>query len=187
MVKRPEKPPIKPPQPDLGVQYDLPISQEKLIGRVVVEWAKLEGALDDIIWRFLNIPMEYGRIVTSRMDANAKIAMIRSLNLLGFDPSTYDYLLNCYLKEILDHIDILRESRNLIVHGTWGRSLPDKIPIAMSLRIKDTPSTIVSETFPSERMRVILHDTVALKWKIVSLLNAASASHDRAKQRFPTG
>jgi hypothetical protein len=182
-VKRPQKPPVLPPVQNAVVEpfnSTIPLSHEKLIGRVVVEFSKLEAAMDDLIWNFLNLPMEYGRIVTSRMDALSKTTMLRNLSSLAFDP-----LLQAYLSEILDTVDMLREHRNLIVHGTWGRSSSDKIPIALSLRIKDTPSTVVSETFPPERMQAISTSIQITKWKLISLFDSASTSYHRVRPKFP--
>lgn len=156
------------------------MSQERWIGRVVVEFSKLEASLDDLIWCFFDLPMEYGRIITTRMDATAKVVMLRNLSDLAFDP-----LLQDYMKEVLDLVEIVREHRNLIVHGTWGRLLPDRTPIAMSLRIKDKPSTVVSETFPPERMKAIWIGIQNTKWKLIPLFDSARASHHRARERFP--
>lgn len=115
---------------------------------VCVELAQMRQHVS--FWNFLNFPMEYGRIITSRMDATAKVSMLRNLNSLAFDQ-----LLQSYMKDVLDSVDAIKEDRNLIVHGTRGRTSPDKTPMALSLRIKDTPSTVVSETFPRERTQEI--------------------------------
>ncbi len=179
MVKRPQKPSIQPPVPGDYGDPTIPMSQERWIGRIVAEWAKLEATLDDLIWQFLNLPIEYGRIITARMDATAKIAMLRALSNLALDP-----LLQDYLKEYIDTVDILREDRNFIVHGTWGRTIRDRTPIALSLRPKDTPSTVVSETFPPERMKAIWIDIVATKWKLIALFESARASHHKARAQF---
>ncbi len=73
--------------------------QERLIGRFVVEWSKLEGALEDLIWHLLKLDMEIGRHITVRMDAISKIKMARvgKLEL----PRTLFY----QLSPILDQID----------------------------------------------------------------------------------
>jgi hypothetical protein len=180
MVKRPQKPPIKPAVPGMAVNHTISMSQERLIGRIVVEWSKLEGAMDDLIWHFFDLPMEFGRVITTKMDATTKIATLRTLNTLVFQTPLQESL-----KEILDMIDILREDRNLIVHGTWGRSVPEGTPFVLSLRIKDTPSTVVSVTFPAERMRAIYLNIVSLKWKVVEFHAEAQSSHHGVRAQFP--
>jgi hypothetical protein len=55
------------------------MTHERLIGRIVVAWSKLEGAMEDLIWQLLGIGIEQGRVITSRLDAVTKIRMIRAL------------------------------------------------------------------------------------------------------------
>lgn len=184
MVKRPQKSPIKTPNPHDG-PYNPTVSpdQQLWIGKIVVEWAKLESCLDDLIWAFFDLPMEFGRLITQRMDATGKITLLRSLSELCFDGKAYDLHLKDYLKEFVDTFDILREDRNFIVHGTWGTN-PFGVPIAMSLRVKADPSWVVSETFPWQRMRHIYAGILIAKVRFYRLLPVAQASHSRARERF---
>jgi hypothetical protein len=184
MVKRPQKPRILPPDPNVtAINHTVPMSHEKLIGRFVVEWSKLEGVMDDLIWRFLDMPVEYGRIVTSHVDATGKIKLLTQLIETSFGHSSPDYIMFSYFEEILDHVDIIRIDRNLIIHGTWGRNSIN-IPISMSLRIRDTPSTIVSETFDDIRMKDLIRKTLDAKWAMIYALDSASAAHHRSRKLF---
>lgn len=186
MVKRPQKPLILPPDPNItAIDHTLPMSHEKLIGRFVVEWSKLEATMDDLIWKFLNIPFEYGKIVTSHMDATGKIKILRQLIETSFGHSSNDYMMFSYFKEALDHIEIIRVDRNLIVHGTWGRN-QNRTPMSLSLRIRNTPSTIVSETFDDIRMRDLIRKIIDVKWVLIYAMDAANASHHRSREQFPT-
>jgi hypothetical protein len=180
MAKRPQKPPIIPVKINQIHGPSIPMSQEKWIGRIVVEWSKLEGALEDMIWLFLDLPMEFGRAVTATMDVSFKLKILRQLNELCCDP-----LLRSYLSELFQRIDFVREDRNFIIHGSWGRVMPDNIPIALSLRPKDTPSTVVSETFPPERMRQIHETIIDLNWRLMWTFESAAASRQRARRQFP--
>jgi len=127
------------------------LNTEKIIGRVVVEWSRLEGVMEDFIWHF-----------TGRLDATAKIRMLRALGELKLREQRWHVL-----SSTLDKIDMLREERNMMVHGTWGR-IPGGVPIAISLRIRPlAPDQVVSETFPAERMQGIAHDTVAAKLRLM--------------------
>jgi hypothetical protein len=184
MVKRPQKPRILPPDPNVtDIDHTVPMSHERLIGRFAVEWSKLEGVMDDLIWRFLDLPVEYGRIVTSHVDANGKIKLLSQLIETSFGHSSPDYIMFSYFEEILSHTDIIRIDRNLIIHGTWGRNL-SRIPMAMSLRIRDTPSTIVSESFDGIRMRDLIRKILVVKWAMIYALDSASAAHHRSRKQF---
>jgi hypothetical protein len=150
------------------------MQQERLIGRVVVAWAKLESALDGLIWHLLSLEIEDGRIITARLDAVAKIKMSRDLGNLNLSEEQFRQL-----SPILDRIDILREDRNHIVHGMWARNR-EGIPITFSLRTKPLePDQVVAEAFPDTRMRDIVHDIDAGKYKIMLLLKELGASLDK--------
>jgi hypothetical protein len=159
------------------------MSHEKLLGRFVVEWSKLEAVMDDLIWKFLNIPIEYGRIVTSHLDANGKIKLLRQLIETSFGHSSHDYIMFSYSAEILHHIDIIIVDRNLVVRGTFGRN-NNNISMAMSLRIRDTPSTIVSETFDGIRMKDLIRKILDAKWAMIYAMDAANAAHHRSRRQF---
>ena len=116
-VPRPVKPPIQPPRPGQIADPTIGLIQEKLIGRTVVEWSKLEACMEDGIWHLLNVPIETGRILTARLDAVVKIRLLRELGERLLPESNWHEL-----SQILDKIDIRREDRNFIGHGTWGRS-----------------------------------------------------------------
>jgi hypothetical protein len=162
---RPQKPPILPARADHVINPTIGLIQEKLIGRAVVEWAKLEACMGDAIQKMLGLDFEYGRIVTGRLDATNLIRMLREVGNLYFEEADFHSL-----STICDKIDMRREDRNLIVHGTWGRSDDNTAPMALSLRIKGDPSEIVSETFPGERMKAIIADTLSLKWELIRLV-----------------
>lgn len=165
-VPRPTKPPILPPRLGQIADPTIGLIQEKLIGRAIVEWSKLEACLEDSIWRLLDVEIEIGRIITARLDATAKIRMLRELGeRLLPQPEWHE------LSQIVDRIDIRREDRNFIGHGTWGRSLPENIPVALSLRVKpNEPTEVVSETFSEDRMKEIIGDIQSLKWSLIRLL-----------------
>jgi hypothetical protein len=135
MAFRPKKLPITPGIPSVPVQDTIPLSHERLIGRFVVAWAKLEGSLDDLIWHFLDVPLEYGRIITSRMEAATKLQTIKFLASTSFGRFSPDLLMKDYCDEIMEQINILREDRNMVIHGTWGRIAPRFVPMTLSLRI----------------------------------------------------
>jgi hypothetical protein len=153
-------------RPDQGANPDIGLIQQRLIGRVVVEWSKLENCLNDLIWRLTGLTFEYGRLLTERMDPSRSIAILRILaskKLQGDD-----------LQKTIDALaaaDDLRDDRNFIIHGTWATLLPDGVAVAASLRAKGLPGTVTSEDFPHSRMRAIATEIVKTKHILVEILN----------------
>jgi hypothetical protein len=162
---RPQKPPIQPPDPNHVSDPTIGLVQEKLIGRAVVEWAKLEACMGDAIQELACMEFEVGRIFTARMDATSLLRTLREIGSLKLSESDFHAL-----SQICDKIDIRREDRNLIVHGTWGRTVGQNTAFAISLRIKSDPSVVVSETFPHRRMKEIISDIQSLKWVLIRLM-----------------
>ncbi len=164
---RPQKPPIQPYERTEGpLISSIGLVHEKLIGRVVTQWSVLEACMGGAIHCLLKVDFEAGRYVTARMDATALIRILRELGQLRLPEADFHKL-----SVLCDRIDMRREDRNLIIHGTWGRTDIHYEPHALSLRIKpDNPGQIVSETFPRERMIQIISDIQSLRRELVELL-----------------
>jgi hypothetical protein len=147
---------------------------ERLVGRVVIEWSRLEAVLNDLIWCFLNVVFEDGRSLTGRADAGTKITLLRAIapQHLSDDDKLEALLL------VLDMVDASRDDRNFIVHGSWGRLAPEGIPLAASIRIKSKPDEVIAETFPPKRMRDIADNIVRMRKMLVLLLDELYASPD---------
>ena len=158
MAKRTPKPPFKPLQDYHEVVPGIGLIQEKLIGRFVVEFSKLEAGLNDMIWLLLDLDMSDGRVLTQRSDATTKINILRAIvprYLEGKDLET--------TLEALTRLDDVRDDRNFIIHGTWGSLHPTGVAIALSLRAKsETPDLITAETFPHARMRKLINSCLEL-------------------------
>ena len=120
----PQKPPIQPPPPDQHFEPTISDQQTHMIGRVVVEFSKLEGVLEDLIWFLLDIDEAAGRIVTKRLDAESKLQMLGALADLRIgSPKVL-----IPLKKTLGNIRELKDNRNFIAHGTWGQWCPRAFP-----------------------------------------------------------
>ncbi|HEY3912453.1 MAG TPA: hypothetical protein VGM07_21565, partial [Stellaceae bacterium] len=74
------KPPFQKFRPDQHFTGEVPSDHYDATGRVVIAWGKLEANLEDLIWHFLDLSDDDGRIVTARLDARPKLDM---LNVLG--------------------------------------------------------------------------------------------------------
>jgi len=110
---RPQKSPVLPALENQIVDPTISMLTERLIGRAIVAWSKLENCMDDFIWALLAVPIEQGRVLTVRMDAVRKIQTLRRLGELVLSTEKFHVL-----SPILDRVDILREDRNLIGHGS---------------------------------------------------------------------
>jgi hypothetical protein len=164
---RPPKPQIM-PYPGSGEpsMSGIGLIHEKLIGRVSTQWAILETCMGGAIMELLKVDFEAGRYVIARMDATGLLRLLRDLGRLRLPETEFHKL-----SSICDRIDIRREDRNLIVHGTWGRADALADPQAASLRIKpDDPNTIISESFSTERLRSIVSEIQSLRTELVDLL-----------------
>ena len=94
--------------------------QERLIGRVVVVWAKLEGMLNDLIWAIQGKAMADGKKrhrknANYAPDQNSKKSSERHSYPKGLSEES------AQTTALLDEIDNIKNQRNLIVHGTWGQ------------------------------------------------------------------
>lgn len=69
---------LQPPYAPLAFPH-VTMMQERLIGRVVVVWAKLEGMLNDLIWAIQGKAMADGRSDTERMQITPLIKTLRNL------------------------------------------------------------------------------------------------------------
>jgi len=170
----PPKPPFQAMRPDHRTVFGVGLQHERLVGRVAIEWTRLENILNDILWRFLNLSFEDGRVLTGRADAATRISLLRVIAPRHLaDADKLEALLLS-----LDAIDALRDDRNFIVHGAWGRLEPEGVPLAMSLRARSKPDEITGETFPPDRMQKIVTLITEMRKMLVTLLIEIDASPD---------
>ncbi len=160
-----EKPPVRELRPDQYHDPDISEEQTRRIGQVIVFWSKLEAAMEDIIWMFLNLDDENGKVITKRLSADAKVQLLRVIGPRHIS----DTALIAMFKETLNYVDELKESRNFIAHGVWGTLMPDDIPIALSLKPKSEVGEVISETFSLERMDGIFGGIQAMLQRFVDL------------------
>ncbi len=156
------------------------LAHQKMVGRVVIAWSTLEGAMQSLIWEFLNLGMSDGRIITSRLDASTMIAMLRALGIRHLVPEQLQDFL-----DLLATIEGYRLDRNFIVHGQWIILQPHSVPAAMSLRPEAEAGGVISETFPTERLYEIVHHIEDSRNRLIALEDAIRTSRDRLLQPHP--
>lgn len=72
------------PEPELvndpsDIVWSVPGSIQRRIGSAVVECSRLEHTLEIVIWAYLKLNSEDGKMLTSRMDMNRRQALIKEL------------------------------------------------------------------------------------------------------------
>ena len=180
--KRPVKPPTKPIPDGQTLVPGIDALQERLIGCVVTEWSRLEGALEDMIWTLTGLSFEDGRVLTSRTDAKTKIAMLQVL--------APRYLADPTLRKVEEALvlaDSLRDDRNFIMHGSWGTMVPINESTALSLRAASLPGMVTSESFSRARMVGILRGITEAKQALLDVLNAHPTSPYISEPPVPRG
>lgn len=154
--------------------------QHRLIGQFIVEWSKLEAAIEDLIWSILKISDEDGRIVTKRWDAVTKITILRALANRHLVGSQLDELVDA-----LDDANLIRDDRNFIVHGLWGKIQPGNEPAALSLRPNANPGEIIAQTYPHDRMRFLIDEIGRVKEIVIQTLLSLQPSPDKSTSQDP--
>jgi hypothetical protein len=163
-VKREQKPPFSPRPKGYQFTPRVDLQHERLVGRVVIAWAKLEAAMHDTFWLFLGLDIQDGRVVSVRFDAHALRIALRKLaeTCIPEEGKRLDFL------DRLTKVEDRRVDRNFIVHGNWGmfgdpnNPMRGLVPLAMSHKPDaPDPTEVVSETFPTGRMYSIIDDIVA--------------------------
>jgi hypothetical protein len=165
-------------RPDQTGHPDIGLIQEKWIGRVVVEWSRLEACLHDMIWACAGVSMEDGRVLTARQDVTRLIAMLHVLLPRNLDGDALNKTLDA-----IEDANRLRDDRNYIAHGTWGTLMPEGHKISASLRAASKPGEVTSEHFPVERMRQIVNDIIKTRNALLPALYALNPSLDPSNDR----
>jgi hypothetical protein len=152
------------------------MQQQRLIGRVIVIWGRLEGAIQTVIWDFLRIDMEEGRIVTARNDVDANINMLQSLGKRHLPVARQQQF-----KDLIKKVRDCQEDRNFIAHGQWGTGDPGDEPAAASIRKKTDPEHVLTESFPASRMHQIVRNIQDVLTDLVAIGDEFAASHGKPR------
>lgn len=175
-----QKPPIQPRRPDQWANSDVSIEQQQLIGLLVLNWSKLETDIDGAIWAFLDLDIDKGRVITTKLNTDVKVDLLRAL--------VNTYCREDLLDDILQAIDFIsgyKEDRNFVVHGSWGTLTPDNVPICGSIRSKGPPGEVVVETFPKERMLNIINGILEAKQNLRTLMDLIETSRKKGLTEKP--
>jgi hypothetical protein len=169
-----QKPPIQPRRPDQWANSDVSIEQQQLIGLLVLNWSKLETDIDGAIWAFLDLDIDKGRVITTKLNTDVKVELLRALINTYCAGEVLDELLR-----VMDFIGGYKEDRNFVVHGSWGTLTPENVPVCGSIRQKAPPGEVIVETFPKERMLAIINGILEAKQNLRTLMSMIEGSRQR--------
>jgi hypothetical protein len=171
--------PYKRGDPEQTYKEGVSKAQEALIGRTIVAWSRLERAIEEVIWAFLGLTIEEGRIITARLDVNFKLNMAQGLAERHLSAEEYSDF--C---DLLNRVRDIHEIRNVNVHGHWITVLPEKLPGAMSLKEKlpnDTArNEVITTILPEETMLGIIRNIMLGTNLMIDLRRKQRALHDKS-------
>jgi hypothetical protein len=151
------------PTPRVGM------AQERLIGRAVVIWARLEASLHDLIWTIQGKGLAEGREETEKHLVGRLLKELRKIGSGSPEAA---------LKAVLalaDDVEALREDRNLIVHGSRGEL--DGVPTVGSLRLETIDrNDVTCESFPPDRLHDFIRDVTARRDQAVAIIAEVESS-----------
>jgi hypothetical protein len=99
------------------------------IGRVVVEWGRLERAVEGAIWGLLRIfDPEIGQALTTHIPTRVRLDIYLSLADKLLSPQEREDI-----SKLIKRINDLHPDRNLLTHAEW---LPWKIPQILKVQAR---------------------------------------------------
>lgn len=166
------------PQRRPGQTYRMGVSpaQHLNIGRAIDHWSRIENLMQEVIWALLNVSVEEGRIITSRLDAKFRRMMMLSLAERYMTKGTFKIFKDLVNKKV----STLYDTRNLIAHGNWVTILPDNVPAVLSLREKSgdlLPDEVIFTRIDFAQMQKDANDIFTA---LLSLCNQLRASHHKS-------
>lgn len=163
------------PTPRVGM------AQERLIGRAVVAWARLEASLHDLIWTIQGKGLAEGREETEK---HLLARLLKELRKIGSgSPEAASREIRKAVLALADDVELLSEDRNLIVHGTWGEL--DGVPTVGSLRFETVDRNDVTfESFPPDRLYDFIRDVTARGDRAVAIIAQVERSRREPSERI---
>jgi hypothetical protein len=79
MLPRRKKPPLAARRADQNFVQGVSGPIELAVGRAIIEWTNVKKSVEEVVWRFLRIGVDEGRIVTASLNARHKMLLVRQL------------------------------------------------------------------------------------------------------------
>ena len=148
--------------------------QERLIGRAVIIWARLEAILHELIWTIEGKGLAEGREETEKHLVGRLLKELRKIGS-GSSTETASREIRKAVLAVAADVEALSEDRNLIVHGTWGEL--DGVPTVGSLRLETIDRNDVTlESFPPERLHDFIRDVTACLDRATAIIAQVESS-----------
>jgi hypothetical protein len=162
------KPPIQKIAPEQIPTPRVGIGQQRLIGRAVVTWARLEASLHNLIWTIQGKGLAEGREETEKHLVGRLLKELRKIGS-GSSTETVSTEVRMAVLAVAGGVKTLSEDRNLIVHGTWGEL--DGVPTVRALQLETIDrNEITFESFPSDRLRDFIRDVTACRDQAMAII-----------------
>ncbi len=125
----------------------------RAIGAVAVAWAKLENALNDLIWTSQGKDLQTGRTATQDLQITALLSTLQKTMQEHLNGDNFSNERRA-VDNIIKFIHATKEERNYVIHGSWATV--GNMPGVCSLRA-DTPSLdlVTFEHYPRKRLNEI--------------------------------
>ena len=150
------------------------IGQERLIGRAVVVWARLEAVLHDLIWTIRGKGLAEGREETEKHLVGRLLKELRKIGS-GSSTKTASTEVRMAVLAVAGAATTLSEDRNLIVHGSWCEL--DGVPTVGSLRLETIDRNDVTfESFPPDRLRDFIRDVTDCRDQAAAIIAQVESS-----------
>jgi hypothetical protein len=132
------------------ISHAIPQRVKTAIGNAIVAFAAMEAAAEALIWDFIGLSPDDGRLLT-RMNARPKLELAKALS------EKHKVLPHPHPQTTKDFWKVVRgltDARNSIAHGIWIM-LDKKLPVAASYRLTADPGRVTGEAFPLDRLAEI--------------------------------
>ena len=150
--------------PKTKISFDLPDDLKLAIADAVTSFAKLEMAIEELIWAFVGVSISHGRMLT-RMDTRPKFELLKKL-VLEFVPVEQRKTIAPHLWKGLDQ---LREDRNDIVHGAWAILDGSKV-VTVSHRYSAEPDEVGTKPYSIELLKLFVRRAATMEEHFVKEL-----------------
>ena len=164
--------PIQKIRPDQVATPRVGIGQERLIGRAIIEWARLEASLHDLIWTIEGKGLAEGRGETEKHLVGR---LLKEFRKIGSGSTETPSEVRMAVLAVAGAVKTLSEDRNLIVHGTWGEL--DGVPSVGSLRLETIDRNDVTfESFPPDRLRDFIRGVTDCRDQAMAIIAEVESS-----------
>ena len=149
------------------------LAQERLIGRAVVAWARLEASLHDVIWTIQGKGLAEGREETEKHLLGRLLKELRKIGSRSTEVASTE--IRKAVLALADDVELLSDDRNLIVHGTWGEL--NHVPSVGSLRLETVDRNEVTfESFSPDRLYDFIREVAARGDRAVAIITQVESS-----------